>query len=130
VPKQEEVTKTWCLVIVLYVLPECRYKMLGKSRVGVLLHERAKTASAEGEKIKPNYTLDADNSYVQHRMHVSCDYFIGTMGSTWSLIVDDLRRTSGKESKGNPECEQGPLLRVQASVGLLEGFPFHCSLCL
>lgn len=42
----------------------------------------------------------SENALVNLRIAVSCDFFVGTMGSTFSVIIDDLRRTSGKEPGG------------------------------
>lgn len=41
-----------------------------------------------------------DNAFVNLMIAAGCDFFVGTMGSTWSVVIDDLRRTSGKEPRG------------------------------
>lgn len=42
----------------------------------------------------------SDNAWVNAMVAASCDFFVGTMGSCFTLIIDDLRRTSGKEPRG------------------------------
>lgn len=42
----------------------------------------------------------SENALVNAMIASGCDFFVGTMGSTFSLIIDDLRRTGGKESRG------------------------------
>lgn len=41
-----------------------------------------------------------DNSFVNLFMCIESEFFVGTMGSTWSVVIDGLRRTSGKEARG------------------------------
>lgn len=41
-----------------------------------------------------------DNAFVNLLMCQESEFFLGTMGSTWSVVIDGLRRTSGKETSG------------------------------
>lgn len=42
----------------------------------------------------------SENALVNAMIAAGCDFFVGTMGSSFSLIIDDLRRTGGKEPRG------------------------------
>ncbi|CAI5481154.1 unnamed protein product [Closterium sp. Yama58-4] len=42
----------------------------------------------------------SDNAFVNLVLAAEADLFVGTLGSTWSVLIDNLRVTGGKESAG------------------------------
>lgn len=44
--------------------------------------------------------LSSANAFVNLMLSSEADYFVLTMGSTWSLLIDNLRSTNGRLRRG------------------------------
>lgn len=42
----------------------------------------------------------SDNAFVNLLMAADAEFFVGALGSTWSILIDNLRVTSGKVASG------------------------------